>query len=349
MVKEHQPVILGKIGLKDSKQANRSVPRGVDKGPVGSTIGFGSTSDTNFERFKPSHTIGEREDVTRQQFASSVTDTQDGFRRERQPNKVGIFTPGEDAQASRHFNDTHRGGIAGVDPYRVPPLPITGKDRDRISALGQERDRQKSYANINTTSSILALSSSATCNPGYTAPVNAPPVSAIIGAMKSVSFEDGGEQSSSSPKGRSSLSRPQVSYTRPSVPAPPIIRPTATKKSVSFDSGVQSSTNLYDRNGPSDIQDPYVRRNVPLPSSSRPIVTKKSVSFDSDVQSSTSLNYQNDPSDIRGSYAHHGIPLPSSSRPILTNKSIPPNIGGFQSSSSREGWTDPSRLPYETR
>ncbi|KAG1867300.1 hypothetical protein DFJ58DRAFT_130923 [Suillus subalutaceus] len=172
MAKEHQP---GRIGLRSSTQANRHIPRGVDTGPARSTIGLGSTSDTNFERLKPPSTTGEREDVTRQRFASSAADTQDGRRRERQPIKVGNFKPEEDAQASRHFNVTHRGSTAGPDPYRVPPLSVTCKDRDYISAMDHERDRHKSYANINTTSYIPALSSSATYGPGYTAPVNAPP------------------------------------------------------------------------------------------------------------------------------------------------------------------------------
>ncbi|KAG1884466.1 hypothetical protein F4604DRAFT_207905 [Suillus subluteus] len=393
MAKEHQP---GRIGLKNSKQANHPIPR-VDKGPAGYTIGLGSTSDTNFEHLKPSPTTGEREGVTRQRFASSAADTQDGRRREKQPIRVGIFKPEEDAQASRHFNVTHRGSTAGVDPYRVPPLPLTGKDRDHISALDQERDRHKPYANINTTSYIPALSSSATYNPGYTAPANAPPVSAIIGAMKSVSFEDNGEQSNSSPKGWNGPSRPPpVSYgTRPSVPPPSIIRPQITNKSVSYDSGVQSSTSLNNRNGPSDNQDPYARCGVPPPPSSRPIINKKSVSLDSGVQSSTSFNYQNGPSDIQNSYtrrgaplpfnngpiitnksvslnsgvqsgtslndqngpsdiqdsyARHGVPLPSSSnRPIVAKESVAFDSGGFQSGSSREGWTGPSRLPYENR
>ncbi|KAG2035174.1 hypothetical protein BDR03DRAFT_545175 [Suillus americanus] len=195
MAREHQP---GRIGPNNLKQTNRPIPRGVDKGPAGYTIGLGSTSDTNFEHFNPLPTTGEREDVTRRRFASSAADTQDGRRREKQSI---ISTPEENAQASRHSNVTHRGSTAGADPYRVPPLSLTGKDRDRISALDQGRDRHKSYANLNITSSIPALSSSATYGPGYTAPINAPSVPAIIDAMKSVSFEDSGEQSNSSPKG----------------------------------------------------------------------------------------------------------------------------------------------------
>lgn len=275
---------MGRTG-KDSKQyATRPIPRGVDQGPIASTMGVGSTSNTIFEYPKPSPTIGEREDVARQRYASSATNTHDGLRQERQRIKADNFLPEEGAQASRHFNVTHRGSRAGADPsYRVPPPPppITGRDRDRVSASALERDRHKSYANIDTPSSIPASSSSATHSPGYAAPVNVPPVSAIISTMKSVSFDDSGEQSNSSPHGRNGPSRAQVSYTRPSVPPPSNIRPTATKKSVSFDSGVQPSTSLKDRNRPSDMQDPYARHGVPPPSSSRPIVPQKSVSFDS--------------------------------------------------------------------
>ncbi|KAG2144140.1 kinase-like domain-containing protein [Suillus bovinus] len=121
--------------------------------------------------------------------------------------------------------------------------------------------------------------------------------------MEKVSFDDSGNQSNSSPKGRNGPSHPQVSYARPSVPPHSIIRPAATEKSVSFDSGIPSSTGLKDRNNPSDIRDSYAHRGVP-PSSSRPNVTKKSFSFDS---------------------------------------------SGLQFSSSREGWTGPSRLPHGTR
>ncbi|KAG1778031.1 hypothetical protein EV702DRAFT_1096756 [Suillus placidus] len=281
---EHQPVILGRIGKVSKQYTNPLVPRGVDNGPAGTTMGVGSTWNTNFERPKPPPTIGELEDVARQRFASSATDTQDGLRRERQRITAGNFTSEEDAQAARHFNDTRRGGTADADPwYYVPPLPITGRDRDRISASDQQRDRHRSCANIDPPSSIPALPSSAPYNPGYTAPIHGPPVSAVITAMKSVSFDDSGEQSGSSHKGRNGLSRPQVSYTRPGVLPPSIIRPTAAKKSVSLDSGVQPSMSLNDWNGPSDIQDSYARHGhgVPLPSSSRPVVAKKSVSFDS--------------------------------------------------------------------
>ncbi|KAG1744299.1 hypothetical protein EDB19DRAFT_1827168 [Suillus lakei] len=241
MAKEHQPVILGRIGRVSEQYTNRPIPRGVSKGPVGSaSIGVGSykpppTSNTNFERPKPSSTIDELEGVTRQLSASSVTDTQDGTGRGRQRIHAGIFNrpvppayimPEEDAQASRPFNVARRGGTAGAGPsYRVPPLPITGRGRDHILAVDRERDRHKSYANIDTPSSTPALSSSVTHSPGYIASANVPPVTAIIAPKKSVSFDDSSEQSSSSPEG----------WNGP--PHPPL----ATKKSFSFDGGVQST------------------------------------------------------------------------------------------------------------
>lgn len=295
---EHQPVAsMGRTGNDSRQYANRPIPRGVDQGPVASTIGAMGSSNTTFA------TIGEREDADKQRYASSATNTHDGLRQERQRIKAGNFTPEEGAQASRHLNVTRRGSRAGADPsYHVPLPPVTGRDRDRVSALGQERDRHQSYTNIDTSSSIPALSSSATYNPGYAAPVNVPPVSTIISTMKSVSLDDNGERSNSSPHGRNGPSRAQVSSTRPNVLPPHGIRPTVTKKSVSFDT--QPSTSLKDRNGPPDMQGPYTYpRDVPPPSSSRPIVPKKSVSYDS---------------------------------------------GSFQPSSSRKGWTGPSRLPCET-
>ncbi|KAG1831062.1 hypothetical protein EV424DRAFT_215105 [Suillus variegatus] len=238
-------------------------------------MGVGSTSNPNFERPKPSLTAGERERMARQQFAMN------GLRQERQHTQnAGVFMPEGGGQASHYFNDTHRGG---ADPsYHVPQPIASSRDRDRIPALDQERDRHRSHANIDPPSYNPALSSSTTYGPGYAAPANMHPVSAITAAMKSVSFDD------SDP------------YTRPGVP-PPIIRPVITQKSFSLDSGVPSSMSL---NRPSHIHDSHARYGEPPPSSSRPIAAQKSASFDS---------------------------------------------SGFQPSSSREGWTGPSRLPYETR
>jgi hypothetical protein len=313
--------VLSQHIAEDSKQANRPIPRGVDKGPAPSATGSGSTSDRYFERFKPSPTISELEDVARQRSASSAMDGQDGSRRKRQPDKVGIFTAKEDTQAPHHSNVIHHGGTAGAGPYRAPPLPITGRDRDRVSTLDHERDRHKSYANTDTASSIPALSPSATYSPNYTAPVNVP-VSTLIAPMKSFSFQDSGEQSSSSPAGWNGPSRSQASYARPGIPSHSVIRPIAANKLVSSDNSVQSSMSLHDRNGPSSIQDPYARRGVAQPPGSRPIISKKSASFDSGVQSSMGLNDQNGPSYIQNSYARCGVPPPSSSRPNLAKKSV---------------------------
>ncbi|KAG2064440.1 hypothetical protein BDR04DRAFT_260005 [Suillus decipiens] len=227
---------------------------------------------------------------------NSATNHQDSLRRERQR--------GQDARASRHPNVPHHGGTAGADPsYHAPPFPIASRDHNRISAFNQERDRHRSYANVDNPSSIPALSSSTTYNPGYTAPVSAPQVPALIAAMSSVSFGDSAEQSSSNPRSRNGPPRPQVSHTRSAAPSQSIIRPTVAKKSISLDSGVQSNTSPHDRNGPSDIQ---------------------------------------------GSYARRGPPLPSSSRPHVPNNPVPFDVDGFQSNSSRQGWTGPSRVPYET-
>ncbi|KAG2363970.1 hypothetical protein BDR07DRAFT_1331384 [Suillus spraguei] len=265
MAKEHPPVILSRI--RDySKQANPPTPRGVGSNRVR------PTPNTNSERLRSSPTIGELGDAARQRPTNSATNYQDNLRRERQR--------GQDAHASRHPNVPHHGGTAGADPlFRAPPLPITSRDHNRIPAFNQERDRHKSYANVNTSSSIPALSSSTTYSPGYIAPVSAPQVPALIAAMSSVSFGDSGEQSSSSLKGWNGPPRPQVSHTRSAAPSQSIIRPIIAEKSISLDSGVQSNTSPHDRNGPSGIQDSYPRRGPPL-SSNRPIVPNNSTSFD---------------------------------------------------------------------
>lgn len=262
---------------KDSKQyTNGPVPpnHGVDRGPAGFTMGVGSTSNPNYERPKPLLTAGERERMaSRQQFAMN------GLRQERQHTQnAGVFMPEEGSQASHYFNNSHRGGTAGADPsYHVPQPIASSRNRDRIPALDQQRDRYRSHANIDPPSYNPALSSSATYTPGYAAPANVPPVSAITAAMKSISFDDSGEQSSSNPKGRNGPSRLQDPYIRPGVP-PPIIRPAITQKSFSLDSGVPSSTSL---NCPSHIQNSHSRYGGPPPSSSRPIIAQKSASFDS--------------------------------------------------------------------
>ncbi|KAG1793601.1 uncharacterized protein HD556DRAFT_462768 [Suillus plorans] len=291
-------VLSQRIAEDSNQYTNRPVhpDHGGDRGPVGSTMGVGSTSNPNFERPKPLLTVAERERMARQQFAMN------GIRQERQHTQnAGVFMPEEGGQASHYFNDTYRGGTSGADPsYHIPQPIASSRDRHRIPALYQERDRYRSHANIDPPSYNPTLSSSTTYGPGYAAPANMHPVSAITAAMKSVSFDDSGEQSSSNPKGRSGPSRPQDPYTRPGVP-PPIIRPAIAKKSVSLDSGVQPSMSL---NRPSHIQDSHARYGGPPPSSSRPIIAQKSASFDS---------------------------------------------SGFQPSSSREDWTGPSRLPYETR
>jgi hypothetical protein len=294
-------------------------------------------------------TIGGREDADKQRYASSATNTHDGLRQERQRIKTGNFTPEEGAQASRHSNVTRRGSRTGADPsYHVPLPPVTGRDRDRVSALDRERDRHQSYANIDTPSSIPALSSSATYSPGYAAPANVPPVSAIISTMKSVSFDDSGERSNSSPHGRNGPSRAQVLSTRPNVIPPPGIRPTATKKSVSFDT--QPSTSLKDRNGPPDMQGPYTYpRDVPPPSSSRPIVPKKSVSLDSgSFQPSSSRKGWTGPSCFPRETYHEPSHFSEVEAIKSTMKSFLFDDSSELSNSSPHGQTGPWHLPSET-
>ncbi|KAG1796466.1 kinase-like domain-containing protein [Suillus variegatus] len=94
-----------------------------------------------------------------------------------------------------------------------------------------------------------------------------------------------------------------------------------------------------------DDIDPYTRPGVPPPII-RPVIAQKLFSLDSGGPSSMSLNR---PSHIHDSHARYGGPPPSSSRPIIAQKSASFDSSGFQPSSSREDWTGPSRLPYETR